>query len=125
MPGFSLRGTLGEPREAAERLLKNVIAAPGTGKEYELIDAYEDVRDGSPAYVFEYTIKKDAITADSGAPIPGFYQHSISVIMYRGSELYTYTAVSPQAKWDQVKDTLSTSAKSFKITAPNLPAGFY
>lgn len=32
MPGFSLRGTLGEPREAAEKLLSTVIAPPDSGK---------------------------------------------------------------------------------------------
>ena len=36
MPGFSLRGTLGEPAEAAERLLRTAIAPPGSGK-YALV----------------------------------------------------------------------------------------
>jgi len=32
MIGFSLHGTLGEPAEAAERLLSSAIAPPGSGK---------------------------------------------------------------------------------------------
>lgn len=32
MPGFSLRKTLGEPKEAAEKLLSTVIAPPDSGK---------------------------------------------------------------------------------------------
>lgn len=32
MPGFSLKKTLGEPNEAAEKLLSTVIAPPGSGE---------------------------------------------------------------------------------------------
>lgn len=32
LPGFTLRTTLGEPREAAERLLSTAIAPVGSGK---------------------------------------------------------------------------------------------
>ena len=63
-PGFSLRGTLGAPTEAAERLLSTAIAPPGSGREYELISARAEQRRGAAAgaadsevYVFEYTIK--------------------------------------------------------------------
>lgn len=105
MEGFSLKGTLGAPREAAERLLANVIAAPGSGKTATLLDAYADVRDGQPAYVFEYTIQKG----------DNFYQHSVSVIMSRDNTLYTLTAVSPESKWAAQEETVKKIAQSFRL----------
>lgn len=125
MPGFSLKGTLGEPKEAAERLLQNVIAAPGSGKTYQLIDAYAETRAGSPAYVFEYTIKKEGTVNSKNIQVGGFFQHSISVVMSRGTELFTLTGVAPESKWLEQKETIDIIAKSFKIVAPALPDGFY
>lgn len=125
MPGFSLKGTLGEPKEAAERLLQNVIAAPGSGKTYQLINAYAENREGSPAYIFEYTIKKEGTLNSNNIPIGGFFQHSISVVMSRGTELFTFTGVAPESKWPEQKQTIDIIAKSFKIVAPTLPEGFY
>lgn len=124
-PGFTLKGTLGEPREAAERLLQNVIAAPGSGKNYVLIDAYADERQGVKAYVFEYTIQKDATVNSNNVKRGGFYQHSVSVIMSRGTELFTFTGVAPESNWVEQKDTIETVAKSFQIAAPFIPEGFY
>ena len=108
MDGFTLAGTLGTPKEAAERLLANVIAAPGSGKTATLIDAYADERDGQPAYVFEYTVQKGE----------QFYQHSVSVIMSRGNALYTLTAVSPEASWPQQGATVKEIAASFRLKNP-------
>ena len=110
MPGFSLEKTLGAPKEAAERLLANVIAAPGSGKTATLIDAYAQDRDGQPSYVFEYTIQKE----------PAFYQHSISVIMSRGTTLFTLTAVSPENKWSAQEKILKTVANSFRLNRSTL-----
>ena len=108
MDGFTLAGTLGTPKEAAERLLANVIAAPGSGKTATLIDAYADTRDGQPAYVFEYTVQRGE----------QFYQHSVSVIMSRGNALFTLTAVSPEATWAQQKAAVKAIAASFSLNKP-------
>jgi PsbP len=68
--GFSLRGTLGAPREAAERLLSTAIAPEGSGREWQLLSARVEQRRGvgdssdqqqqqqqQEVYRFEYTIK--------------------------------------------------------------------
>jgi PsbP len=125
MPGFTLKGTLGEPREAAERLLQNMIAAPGSGKSYVLLDAYAESREGSPAYVFEYTIKKEGTLNSNNVMRGGFYQHSVSVVMSRGTELFTLTGVAPESTWGTQKQTIDIITKSFKIAAPSVPEGFY
>ena len=125
MPGFTLEGTLGEPKEAAERLLQNVIAPSGSGKKYELINAFSDNYDGSPVYIFEYTVQKEASISSSNVPKRGFYQHSISVIMSRGTELFTMTGVAPESKWEEQKQTIKQITESFRIASPTVPAGFY
>eukprot|EP01041_Mallomonas_annulata_P013231 gene13231-27995_t len=115
MPGFSLQGTLGEPRDAAIFLLSNIIAPESSGKTYEIINTFENIRNGNPSYTFEYTIRKGE----------NFYQHSISVIMSRGTELYTMTVVSPENKWSTVSNTIKEVANSFQFTSSVVPAYFY
>ena len=80
LPGFSMRGTLGEPQEAAEFLLKNSIAPPASGKTFELIGATQE--GPGETYIFEYTVKKE----DSAGNIV-FNQHSVSVIVSKGTDL--------------------------------------
>eukprot|EP00953_Heterococcus_sp_UTEX-ZZ885_P022344 12369-Heterococcus_DN1.PRE.2 len=63
--GFSLRGTLGAPQEAAERLLSTAIAPEGSGREWQLLSARAEQRrpagdsgeQQQEVYRFEYTIK--------------------------------------------------------------------
>lgn len=104
MPGFTLEGTLGNPKEAAEKLLTTAIAPEGSGKIAKLLDAYEDKEKN--AYVFEYTVQKG----------DNYYQHTISVITSReGNELYTFTAVAPEIEWNRYREILAKSADSFKL----------
>lgn len=115
MPGFELEKTLGAPRQAAERLLSTVVAAPNSGKAYQLIDAYADTRDGRPAYVFEYTVRKDE-KVDNPKIRQDFFVHSVSVIMGEDEDLYTLTAVVPEESWLKNGDMVKTMARSFKLS---------
>jgi hypothetical protein len=116
MPGFSLKGTLGAPREAAQKLLDEAIAPPGSEKIATLIDAYEVDKNGTPVYIFEFTVKKGE----------GLNQHSVTAIASRGTELYTLTFVSPQDRWELNENIAKTVAASFEFTGSNAaPAGFY
>ena len=114
MPGFSLKGTLGEPKEAAERLLANVIAPPASGKTATLMDAYAQDRDGQPSYVFEYTVQKGDF----------FFQHSVSVIMSRGNCLFTLTAVAPEDKWATQEKVVKTIANSFRLRDKDMTVAY-
>lgn len=117
MPGFQLREVLGPPREAAERLLSISIAPPGSNKVYELLDAYEDVRSGgAPAYVLEYTLRNDERK---------LFQHTVSVVMSRGTELYTFTATVPEQSWARYKAPMMAAAASFQVEPLSAPQGFY
>jgi len=117
MPGFTLRGTLGTPSDAAEKLLSTVIAPPTSGKRYTLLSAYEDQRNGKPAYVFEYTIQKDTEGgADNRKIPPDFFIHTISVIMTKnGDDLYTLTAIAPESVWVERGPIVKKMADSFEL----------
>ena len=130
MPGFSLEGTLGSPRAAAEKLLNEAIAPAGSGKIATLLDAYEyspEEEEGksgsslSPLYIFEYTVQRE------GAGEGGFFQHSLSAIASRGTELYTLTFMSPESSWDEKrKEEANTVVRSFQLTSRTAtPSGFY
>lgn len=142
LPGFSLKNTLGEPKEAAERLLQNMLASNvnvnsdknsnsrnienNSNKKYELINAYAENRNNVPAYIFEYTVQKDDMVSPEGSLVKkGFYTHSISVILSRGTELFTFTCIVPENKWIDEKTNIDMVSKSFQITAPLIPTGFY
>jgi len=118
MPGFSIREVLGSPKEAAEYLLSNKIAPAASGKQYNLLDAREEIKDGRLYYIFEYTLEDDA---------RNIHQHTVSVITNRGTELYTLTATAPIGVWDQDPSRLMQIAASFQLTgqSPLIPVGFY
>ena len=108
MEGFSLTQTLGDPTEAANKLLRTFIAPESSGKTYELLNAGSEERNGRLAYTFEYVVSK-----------PGdarFRVHSVSVIINRDSQLFTFTAIAPQEKWEaNARALLLESAKSFQL----------
>eukprot|EP00600_Ochromonadales_sp_CCMP1393_P013716 CAMPEP_0175011952 /NCGR_PEP_ID=MMETSP0005-20121125/9008_1 /TAXON_ID=420556 /ORGANISM="Ochromonas sp., Strain CCMP1393" /LENGTH=290 /DNA_ID=CAMNT_0016268073 /DNA_START=125 /DNA_END=997 /DNA_ORIENTATION=+ len=116
MPGFVMQRVLGTPQAAAEKLLSTVIAPPDSGKTYELIKAEGREKNGKTQYTFEYTIRNDE---------KKLFQHTVSVITNRGTELFTFTATIPQSKWDTLKAQILTSADSFDVKGQDLPVGFY
>jgi hypothetical protein len=112
LPGFSMKGTLGDPKDAAEFLLRNSIAPASSGKTYQLISARGDKDPGlgGDRYTFEYVVKK----ADKDGNLL-FNQHSLSVIMSRGTDLYTLTVVSPEQDWPERGLAAAQVASSFEL----------
>lgn len=110
MPGFTLRGTLGTPQNAAETLLRVSLAPEGSGRVATLLSARDERRDESDIYQFEYTIDR----GEKGVPL-----RAISVIAERnGDTLITLTVVASAQDWaDPVYDAkLRRVAESFKLT---------
>ena len=117
LPGFSMKGTLGSPQEAAEFLLKNSIAPPQSGKTWKLVTANEDYKGGSaePRYIFEYVVQKlDPKDPGSGRLV--FNQHSISSVVYKNNYLYTLTVVAPEQDWEERGSDASEIANSFTLS---------
>lgn len=121
-PGFTLRGSLGSPRDAAETLLRVSLAPPGSGRVATLIDASSEVRgiamageevaqsqSGREVYTFEYRVDR----GERGLPLK-----AISVIAVQGGDtLVTMTIVAPEKDWVGEYDAnLRKVAGSFKLT---------
>lgn len=73
-----------------------------------------DLRGGLPAYTFEYNVRREPSEPPTGPPLN---QRSVSVIIARGTELFTFTATAPEDSWNMKgqKKILEECAKSFKI----------
>ena len=111
-PGFSLRGSLGSPKDAAETLLRVSLAPEGSGRVATLLDAREEIRgDASQeVYTFEYIV-------DRGNR--GLRLRAISLIAVQGSDtLITMTVVAPEKDWvGDYEAKLRKVAGSFKVTS--------
>ncbi|CAB9502332.1 PsbP [Seminavis robusta] len=109
--GFSLRGTLGSPTEAAEKLIRLSLAPEGSGRTVVLTSAVEDVE--RQVYQFEYTV-------DRGNTANKPLLRAISVIAApAGTSLITCTVTAPNAVWDTdpiLAAKLERIASSFHTT---------
>ena len=121
MDGFSIKKALGEPQQAAEKLLTSTIGKAGSGKVVEIISAEEQIRNGEIAYSFNYIVKKNF---NDPSPITknipdDFKQRSTSVIMERGgNKLYTFTLICPDEKWQndiKFRKLFDDIGKSFQL----------
>jgi len=106
--GFTLRGTLGTPTDAAETLLSRSIAPEGSGRTATLLRAVEDR--GGQTYQFEYIVDRGA----RGPPLRNIAVIAASPI---GDKLYTLTVVAPVEKWKDVEydSKLRKIADSFHL----------
>jgi hypothetical protein len=89
--GFSLKGTLGTPTEAAEKLLQFSLAPAGSGRTATLLRAEEDAE--RRVYQFEY----DVVRGGGRPPL-----QAISVIAAGqpvGTQLLTLTVTAPRDTW--------------------------
>ena len=109
--GFSLRGTLGPPAEAAARLLRDSIAKEGV-REPTLLSAAErkSAKSGRPLYQFEYRV-------DYPDQLPTY---TVCVVgasrSARGDEtLFTFASRVPEPVWELRADELRQAASSFVI----------
>lgn len=107
MPGFSLKGTLGDPTSAAQTLLRVSLAPEGSGRSATLLSAGED--SARQVYQFEYTVDR----GDRGPPL-----RAISVIAARNSDaVVTLTVVAPSEDWrdENFARKLRKVANSFHV----------
>uniref|UniRef100_A0A0D3JC51 PsbP C-terminal domain-containing protein n=2 Tax=Emiliania huxleyi TaxID=2903 RepID=A0A0D3JC51_EMIH1 len=91
--GFSLRGTLGPPAEAAERLLQSSIAKPGV-RETTLLGSFEraSAQTGLPLYQFEYKVEYPSLNK---APT-----YTVCVVGAKRDNLFTFASRVPAAEWE-------------------------
>ena len=96
-PGFSLRGNLGTPTNAAETFIRLSLAPEGSGRTATLVNAEEDVE--RQVYQFEYDVDR----GERGPPLK-----AISLIAVQNSDnLLTLTVVAPLQEWPSTGDRTS------------------
>jgi len=108
--GFSLRKTLGEPTEAAEKLLRLSIAPEGSGRVATLLSAVEDPT--RKVYQLEFNV-------DRGILRPPVKNISVIAATPQGDSLITLTVVAPLVLWDDKTFDMKCRkiASSFHLTS--------
>ena len=106
--GFSLKGTLGPPAEAAERLLQQSIAKPGV-RDPTLLSAGARMseRSGIPLYQFEYRVD---YPSSSQKPT-----YTVCVVGAVRDTLFTFASRVPEPAWVERADSLRETAASFVL----------
>lgn len=106
LSGFSLRGTLGPPDEAADKLIRLSLAPPGSGRTITLRSATEET--DRQVYRLEYDVDR----GERGPPL-----RAISIIAAGspvGTKLITMTVTAPKDVWTSTLATkLERIASSF------------
>ena len=107
--GFTLRGVLGPPSEAAERLLRETIALQAVVEQTTLLGASERTseRSGTPLYQFEYRV--DYVNPQQ----PPSY--TVCVVGASRDTLYTFASRVPASVWAERADQLREAASSFVL----------
>ena len=108
--GFTLKGTLGTPTDAAEILLSRSIAPEGSGRVATLLRSVEDDNRNGQTYKFEYIV-------DRGTRGPPLRNIAVIAASPAGDKLYTLTVVAPAEKWkdDNYDAKLRKIADSFHL----------
>jgi len=109
-PGFTLRGALGPPMEAAERLLAATIAKQSVVDSTTLLDAFErpSARSGLPLYQFAYRVQYVG-----GVQKPSY---TVCVVGTRDGQLYTFASRVPATVWEEKEAALREVASSFVLS---------
>ena len=108
LPGTLALRSLGDPAEAAQRLLATALAPDGAGTAATLIEAIGEMRgsaDYQLIYQFEYTVEFD----------DGRELHNVCAIGAKDDTLYTLTVLAPESAWESRSEKLTQVAQSFRL----------
>ncbi|CAL5226947.1 g9831 [Coccomyxa viridis] len=96
---------LGDASSAAQRFLSTTVAPEGSDKQARLLKASERLDEsGELYYTCEFTVQS-----------PKFFRHNLSVYAVRNGLLYTLNGQCREERWEQLKDDMEVSARSFHI----------
>ncbi len=93
---------LGSPETVGERLVKEVIAPEGAGRDVELLDAKERDASGHTFYDLEYSVHLEDRD-----------RHEIATLVIDRGYLYTLATSTNQQRWPKVKDLFNRVIESF------------
>ena len=93
---------LGSPEAVGERLMGEVIAPEGTGREVELVAAKERESSGHIFYDLEYSVK-----------LENRDRHELATVVIDRGYLYTLAASTNEVRWPKVKSLFERVINSF------------
>ncbi len=93
---------LGSPQSVGERLINNVIAPDGSGREAILINAVERESNNHTFYDIEYKLK-----------LSGRDRHEIATVVLDRGYLYTLATSTNEVRWPKVEGLFKKVISSF------------
>jgi len=99
--GVDLEG-LGSPAAVGQRLMKEVIAPEGSGRDVELVQATERENSDHTFYDLEYSVH-----------LQDRDRHELATVVIDRGSLYTFATSTNQSRWPKVKDLFGRVISSF------------
>lgn len=93
---------LGSPEAVGERLVKEVIAPEGTGREVELVRAEEREASGHTFYDLEYSVH-----------LQDRNRHELATVVVDRGNLYTLATSTNEIRWPKVRNLFERVISSF------------
>ena len=93
---------LGSPRAVGERLMKEVIAPDGSGREVDLVEARERKDSDHIFYDLEYSVHLEDRD-----------RHELATVVVDRGSLYTLAASTNEVRWLKVKNIFEHAIQSF------------
>ncbi len=94
--------SLGTPDEVGRRMLQQVIAPSGSGREVELLEAKERESSGRTFYDLEYKVE-----------LEGRDRHELSTVVLDRGYLYTFATSTNEVRWPKVRVLFERVIESF------------
>ncbi len=95
---------IGTPLEVGERLMNDLLAPDGGGRQAELIDAESREVDGRTFYDIEYLIH-----------LPQKDRHELATVIVDHGSLFTFAAGTNDARWNKVEELFKRVITSFSF----------
>jgi photosystem II oxygen-evolving enhancer protein 2 len=95
---------LGTAADVGDKLGKNAIAPPGSGREAELISAESHEVKGKTYYILEYDVK-----------LPTSHRHNIASVVVSRGKLFTFNASTTDRRWAKMKKVFGEVINSFSV----------
>lgn len=95
---------LGSPSEVGYRLSKAAIAPPGSNRQAELVNAEAYERGPQTYYLLEYAVT-----------LPNQKRHNLTSMAVSRGKLYSFSASTTEARWQQMAETFDQVAHSFSV----------
>ncbi len=96
--------SLGTPEQIGQRLISDVIAPEGTGRDVALVEAKERHFSGHDFYDLEYSVK-----------LPDRNRHELATVVLDRGYLYTFAASTNENRWPKVEDLFKKVISSFEF----------